>query len=202
MPALELSHSHLNYTRKVPRNVDLRESLEQPVSSFMSKNFAKVKAEETIYRAAKAMKDAGTTEAVVVDGGSPLGIITERDILYRVVAAGLHSHIVKAKEVMSSPLATIEGSAKAKDAIAKMSGLGIRRLGVTEGAKVVGIVTQKAVAAGGVDRNFPLPELVAPSGFTCPYCGAEADTRDELSKHIDNAHMGGAGLLQGDVTKW
>ncbi len=202
MPALELSHSHLNYTRKVPRNVDLRESLEQPVSGFMSKNFTRVGEDETIYHAARAMKEAGTTEAVVVDGGSPVGIITERDILYKVVAVGLYSHIVKVKDVMSSPLETVESSAKAKDAIAKMSSLGIRRLGVTAGGKVVGIVTQKAVAAGGVDRSILLPELVAPSGFSCPYCGAEADTRDELSKHIDNAHMGGAGLLQGDVTKW
>ncbi len=168
----------------------------------MSKELTRVREDETIYHAARAMKSAGTTEAVVVDGGSPVGIITERDILYKVVAVGLYSHIVKVKDVMSSPLESVESSARAKDAIAKMSSLGIRRLGVTMNGKIVGIVTQKAVAAGGVDRNFPLPELVAPSGFTCPYCGAEAGTRDELSKHIDNAHMGGAGLLQGDITKW
>ena len=181
--------------------MSLRESLEQPVSRFMAVGFAKVGAEESIYHAAKAMQESGTTEAIVVVQDVPTGIITERDILYKVVAAGLYPQRVKAKDVMSAPLETVEDTSRVADAIAKMSKLGIRRLGVTRGGKIVGMVTQKAVVAG-TEGKIPLPELATPDSYTCPYCGTSVKTREELSKHIDKVHTGGLGLLQGDVSKW
>jgi CBS domain-containing protein len=182
--------------------MDLLDSLEDRVSRYMSSDFARVAPDESIYHAAIAMEKAGSTEAVVVKDESPLGIITERDILYKIVAAGLIPQQVKAKDVMSSPMETIDESAKVRDAIAKMSGLGIRRLGVTRNGKLVGMVTQKAMATGSVEKNIPLPELAPPKGFVCPYCGAVTETKEELSKHIDRTHIGGFGLLQGDLSKW
>jgi CBS domain-containing protein len=180
----------------------LLESLEDHVSQYMASDFARVGADESIYHAAMVMKEAGSTEAVVTKGESPVGIITERDILYKIVAAGLIPQQVKAKDVMSAPLETIDESAKVRDAIAKMSSLGIRRLGVTRNGKIIGMVTQKAMATGSVEKNIPLPELAPPKGFVCPYCSAITDSREELSKHIDRSHMGGLGLLQGDLSKW
>jgi CBS domain-containing protein len=88
----------------------LKESLEEPVSNFMSTSFGRIDADDTIYRAAVAMQKSGSTEAVVVKGGEPVGIITERDIIYKVVAAGLSPQEVKVKDVMSSPVETIEES--------------------------------------------------------------------------------------------
>jgi len=180
----------------------LLESLEERVSQYTTSDFARVGADESIYHAARAMQEAKSTEAVVMKGESPVGIITERDILYKIVAAGLIPQQVKAKDVMSAPLETIDESARVRDAIAKMSSLGVRRLAVTKNGKVVGMVTQKAVAAGSVEKNIPLPELAPPKGFVCPYCDSVTDSREELSKHIDRAHMGGLGLLQGDLSKW
>jgi CBS domain-containing protein len=180
----------------------LLESLEDSVSQYMGAEFAQVQAEESIYHAAMAMEKAGTTEAVVVRGDVPVGIITERDILYKVVAAGLIPQQVKSKDIMSAPLETVDESSKVRDAIAKMSSLGIRRLGVTRNGKIVGMVTQKAMATGTVEKNIPLPELAPPKGFVCPYCNAVSESREELSKHIDHAHIGGLGLLQGDFSKW
>jgi CBS domain-containing protein len=180
----------------------LLESLEDPVSYYMSTDFARITAEESIYHAARAMQSAGSTEAVVVKGDTPVGIITERDILYKVVAAGLVPQQVKSKDVMSSPLETMDESAKVRDAIARMSSLGIRRLGVTRNGKIVGMVTQKAMATGSVDKNIPLPELAPPKGYVCPYCNAVTNSKEDLSKHIDRTHMGGMGLLQGDLSKW
>jgi CBS domain-containing protein len=180
----------------------LLESLEDRVSQYMSADFARVGADESIYHAAKAMQEARSTEAVVVKGDSPVGIITERDILYKIVAAGLIPQQVKVRDIMSAPLETIDESAKVRDAITKMSSLGIRRLGVTHSGKIVGMVTQKAMAAGGVARSIPLPELAPPKGFACPYCGAISGSSEDLSKHIDHAHTGGLGLLQGDPSKW
>ena len=52
-------------------------------------------------------------------------------------------------------LQTIDEGAKVSDAIAKMSRLGLRRLGVTKRGIIVGIITQKAVVTGNVEQNFP-----------------------------------------------
>jgi CBS domain-containing protein len=180
----------------------LWESLDVPVSAFMSSSFAQVAATDTVAQAARTMQRAGETEAVVVSGLVPIGIVTERDILYRVVAAGTNPALVQVRAIMSTPLQTIDEGAKVGEAISRMSKLDIRRLGVTRNGKIVGMVTQKAVVTGNVGQNIPLPELVPPSGLACPYCNASEKSKEELSKHIDHAHIRGLGLLQGDVTKW
>ena len=171
------------------------------MTNFMSTSFARIDGDETIYRAAVAMQKSGSTEAVVVKGGEPVGIITERDIIYKVVAAGLPPQQVKAKDVMTSPIETIEESSKVLDAISKMSKLGVRRLGVTKNAKLVGLVTQKAMVSGQVQQHVTLPELAPPGKLSCPYCGATMKDQKELSKHIDQVHLG-LGLLEGDSSKW
>jgi CBS domain-containing protein len=181
--------------------MSLRESLEEPVFKYMSKGFAKVDQEESVYHSAQMMKENGSTEAVVVKQDVPVGIITEHDILYKVVAVGLYPRIVKAKDIMSSPLECVDGTSKVGDAIAKMSNLGVRRLGVIQNGKIVGMITQKAVVSGNVGQ-IVLPELAVPDSFTCPYCSVVVKSREELSKHIDRIHIGGSGLLEGDSAKW
>lgn len=178
----------------------LRESLEEPVSRYMSKGYAQVAEDESVHRAAEAMQKAGATEAIVMKGSAPVGIITERDILYRVVAHGLAPQQVKSKDVMSSPLHTIDESAKVAEAISKMSTLGVRRLVVTRGGGLVGMVTQKAVVSGQ-GQVVPIPELGKPGGVSCPYCSAVLNSQAELSKHVDQVHLG-PGLLEGDRSKW
>jgi len=181
--------------------VSLREDLERPVSKFMSTNFTKVGADETVAGAAKAMQKAGTTEAIVVKGGSPVGIITERDILYKVVAEGSHPSKVTVADVMSSPIETVEENSRVADAISKMSKMGLRRLGVTNKGVLVGLVTQKAMMSGTVSQAVALPELAPPDKLHCPYCDAVMKDGSELSKHIDQVHLG-FGLLEGVKSKW
>ncbi len=181
--------------------MSLKESLDEPVSRYMSDSFAQVGPDDTVTEAAKSMRKSGSTEAIVVRGGSPIGIVTERDILYKVVASGLDPSSSKVKDVMSSPVATVESDAKVMEAIAKMSKLGLRRLGVTRKGTLVGLVTQKAMVSGSVHQSIGLPELAVPGQFRCPYCDAVMKDRAELSKHIDQVHLG-LGLLEGDTSKW
>jgi CBS domain-containing protein len=181
--------------------VSLREDLDKPVSKFMSVSFAKVGADETVAGAAKAMQKAGTTEAIVVRGGEPVGIVTERDILYKVVAEGSHPSKVTVADVMSSPIETVEDTSKVLDAISKMSKMGLRRLGVTKQGKLVGLVTQRAMVSGTVHQEVALPELATPDKLRCPYCDEVMKDRTELSRHIDRVHLG-FGLLEGVKNKW
>jgi hypothetical protein len=70
---------------------------------------------------------------------------------------------------------------------------------VLRNEKVDGIITQKRIVAG--QENVELPELVSPKGIACPYCGAMLKDAEELSKHMDQLHVG-EGLLEGDRRKW
>ncbi|MBI3859410.1 MAG: CBS domain-containing protein [Thaumarchaeota archaeon] len=181
--------------------MDFRKSLDERVAEFATTQFVSLSPEDTIVKAANLMKSKGTTEALVIAGGSPVGIVTERDILYKVVALGLAPGSTKVSEVMTAPVETVDGASKVGDAIAKMTKLGVRRLGVTRDGKVFGLVTQKNLVSGGPDVHVPLPELAQPGVLSCPYCGATMKDRKELSKHIDQVHLG-LGLLEGDLSKW
>ena len=180
--------------------MDLRKSLDQSVSDYMSTGFARVNSNDSVVDAARVMQKAATTEAVVMRDDEPIGIITERDILYKVVAAALDPSVTEVRDVMSAPVATVDSTAKVADAIAKMSKLGVRRLGVTRKGKLVGLVTQKAMVSGGLDQHVVLPELASPGTLACPYCGETMGDRDELSRHIDLTHLG-LSLLEGDLSK-
>lgn len=179
----------------------LRESMGEPVSSYTLSSYAQVTAGDPVSKAAKVMQKAGTTEAIIASEGRPVGIITERDILYKVVAEGSDPSAVKVGDVMSSPVETVEEDSSVAEAIAKMSALGIRRLAVTKDGRLTGMITQKAVVSGDLRKRVPLPELASPHEISCPYCDVSMKSAEELSKHIDQVHLG-RGLLEGDRTKW
>lgn len=82
---------------------------------------------------------------VTTKDGKPLGIITERDLVVRVLAKNLKPDNIKAKKVMTTPLMTIEPDATITDAAKRMSRLDIRRLAVIYKGKLVGIVSGKDV---------------------------------------------------------
>jgi len=85
--------------------------------------------------------------------GKPLGIITERDLVVRVLTKNLQPAAVKAREIMTTPLATIEPEATINDAARRMSRLDIRRLGVIYKGDLVGLISSKDIL--GI-----MPELI------------------------------------------
>jgi CBS domain-containing protein len=85
--------------------------------------------------------------------GKPVGIITERDLVIRVLAKNLVPDTIKAKEIMTSPLVTIEPEATISEAARRMSRLEIRRLGVVYKGNIVGLISSRDIL--GV-----MPELI------------------------------------------
>ena len=104
--------------------------------------------------AASAM-DQNDLGCVIVTNkaGKSIGIITERDLVVRVLAKNLMPDAVKAKEIMTTPLVTIEPESTISEAARRMNRLDIRRLGVIYRGNLVGIITAKDVL--GV-----MPELI------------------------------------------
>jgi len=92
---------------------------------------------------AQKMLELKIGSVVVSDGGKFVGIVTERDLLEKVIAAGKDPAKTTLGDVMSSPLITIEARAGLGEATSLMLQKNVRRLVATENGKVVGIFTQR-----------------------------------------------------------
>ena len=77
--------------------------------------------------------------------GKALGIITERDLVVRVLAKNQKPEDVTAKDVMTAPLATIEPDETISDAARRMSRLDVRRLGVIYRGDLIGLISSKDI---------------------------------------------------------
>ncbi len=134
-----------------------------------------------------------------------IGIVTERDILYRVVAESRGPFKTTLKEIMSSPLITVDQATPVKDAIALMRKNAIRRVPVLKQGEVVGMMILKSIIGNNHTDSIELAEVELPASpenkVTCPYCQSRFSDKDELSKHIDRLHVG-SGLLEGDLRQW
>jgi CBS domain-containing protein len=85
--------------------------------------------------------------------GKPVGIITERDLVIRVLSKNLFPDAIKAKEIMTAPLVTIQPEETISEAARRMSRLDIRRLGVIYKNNLVGVISSRDIL--GV-----MPELI------------------------------------------
>lgn len=111
------------------------------VSEIMTKNVIHViNVDESVVEAAKKMKAVQTGCLIVLLHGEPAGIVTERDLVQRVLAVGLPG-TANVSEVMSNPLITIPPEASVSDAAKIMVENRIRRLPVLQGTELVGILT-------------------------------------------------------------
>ena len=89
--------------------------------------------------------------AVVIENGQPVGIITEKDILERVVTPRKNVYKTLAKDVMSKPVIFIEASQSIKEALMLMKKNKIRRLAVTENGYLIGLLTERRLLASIVN---------------------------------------------------
>jgi len=99
---------------------------------------------ESLKNALKRIVARNIGSIVVVEENEPVGILTERDIS-RCVARGTNALKRHVKNVMSSPLITVETTESVQDAMALMLKHGIRRLPVVKQRRLVGIVSERDV---------------------------------------------------------
>ena len=100
----------------------------------------------TIYDCAMRMLNEHVGSLIVIKNRKLLGIVTERDILKRVLVKGVNIHKTKIKEVMTNDVTTISEDTDIYDAILFMSRYNTRRLPVIdENKNVKGLITQKDI---------------------------------------------------------
>jgi CBS domain-containing protein len=115
------------------------------VKEAMKTNLAIVQPTATVINAAKLMKQRKIGNVIVVEKNQAVGILTESDILKKVVAEGKNAKDVKVKDVMSTPIIVIEPYLTLDQAMNTMTKCNIRRLPVIENGKLIGIITIKDI---------------------------------------------------------
>ena len=96
---------------------------------------------DSVLHAANLMNDRGIGGLLVLDGGEPAGIFTERDVLRRVVAQGRDPAATAVRDVMSTPVTACEPGLTVEEAAALMTARRIRHLPVRDGGSLAGLVT-------------------------------------------------------------
>lgn len=95
----------------------------------------------------KTMADKNISCVVVVKGERPIGIITERDLVKRVLYKREDMAKIKAKDVMTSPVISISPDIQFGDALSVMESNKLRRLVVVEDDSLAGVVTNTDIVS-------------------------------------------------------
>ena len=95
--------------------------------------------------AARLMAEKHIGSLIANRDGLPFGIVTERDLMEKIVAQGADPGKVAVSEIMTAPLATVDASATVIDAARKMNEKRVKRLVVTEHDQIIGIISQTDV---------------------------------------------------------
>lgn len=118
------------------------------VRDVMTKDVIVADPDCTVFEAAKKMASKHIGGLIVVHSGRPVGLVTERDILWKVTAKEKNPKKVLVREVMTSPVVTVAPLSTLRAAARIMIGHNVRRLVVTRLDNVEGIVTARDVVSG------------------------------------------------------
>ncbi|MDI9616042.1 MAG: CBS domain-containing protein [Methanothrix sp.] len=132
------------------------------VREIMSRPVLTVDADMDVLDAASRMISANVGSLIVVREGKPIGIITERDLVKKVVARAEDPRRVRVGDVMNSPLIKIHPDASLRDAAELMLKSGVKRLPViSNDGKLLGIITDTDLVSGAsLGLNDILADLI------------------------------------------
>lgn len=112
------------------------------LKKLMTEDVTYLPSTASVLDAAKFMTSMNVGSVIVCDNDSPSGLITDRDVVAKVIALGKDSSTTKIGEVMVSPVVTISEDKDIIDATKLMSAHGIRRLPITDvKGKLAGVIS-------------------------------------------------------------
>ncbi|MGY5147128.1 MAG: CBS domain-containing protein [Candidatus Nitrosopumilus sp. bin_7KS] len=110
------------------------------IGEVMTKSVISVDATLTVNETAKMMEDAKVGAVIVMEDNLPIGIVTDRDFAIK-IAAHAYQITGPVKQIMSTPLFSINPDETVRTAADLMHDRGIRKLPVIDDGKVIGIIT-------------------------------------------------------------
>ncbi len=100
----------------------------------------------TVLETARLMKNKKVDNVIVTEQGHPLGIVTERDIIDKVICEGKNASDLSAEDVMTTPVVVIDPYCSLQEALKIMNRRSIEQLPVIENNQLVGIITHQDIS--------------------------------------------------------
>lgn len=114
----------------------------QPVKNYCRRNVATCAPDDTVKSVAGAMSGLRISSMIVCEGKNPVGILTDRDLRNKVVALGVDPETIVARDIMNSPLITVNEDDFIFEALYRISKNSIHRICVVDqGEHLTGIIT-------------------------------------------------------------
>jgi CBS domain-containing protein len=123
------------------------------IKEVMTRDVRACEPNATVADAAKVMAQEDVGPVPIVEDGRLVGIVTDRDIVVRVVAEGRDPNATTVREIASTELVTVSPDDDLDEALNLLAQRQVRRLPVVEGDRLVGIVAQADVARLGKDEK-------------------------------------------------
>lgn len=130
------------------------------VRDIMAKNIKTVKTDDSVHAAVMKMNKFDIGSVIVTASGRPVGIITETNIMRRIVEPRMDPATVWVKDIMTSPLVTIESTAAIEEATKIMVQKKIKRLPVMDNGKIVGVISSTDIVKASPTQLGILDELL------------------------------------------
>ena len=120
------------------------------VSDIMTMNVVTIESKDFAINACKKYKERGVGCLVVMDNKLVVGILTERDIIERIIIDEKNPKKTKVEDIMTKNIKTVHAAAKVEQAAEMMKTYKIKKLPVILNNEIVGIVT-----ATDITNNMP-----------------------------------------------
>lgn len=111
------------------------------VKTIAREDVAVIAPDESVAAVVAAMEDRNVGSLVIVEDGRPIGIVTDRDLVMKVLAEGLDPAEVPVRDVMTEDLFTVDANTGLLEMLGQMGDKGVRRAPLVEDGELVGIVT-------------------------------------------------------------
>lgn len=130
------------------------------VKDAMTRDVKVVGPDSSVRDVVAAMNEFDIGSIIVVRGGKPVGVISERDVLRRVVEPCLSPETTTAWQIMTSPVIKIDESASIGEVVELMAEKRVRKIPVMKGDELVGIITYTDVVSKVLGMISILGELI------------------------------------------
>ncbi|MGB8035539.1 MAG: CBS domain-containing protein [Nitrososphaeraceae archaeon] len=177
--------------------------LSKDVRSITNRNYITLNEDNTVTEGVKVMCDSDISSIIVANKNTqrPTGIVTERDILYRVIGQDRNPSETTLGSIMSHPLVSIYDNTPIKEAICIMRNRHIRRLIVKKSDdSILGITILRSAVGNIPSQGIDLAEVELPGEtpsenigklqmIICPYCQTTFEDKEKIDKHMNTVHL-------------
>lgn len=134
--------------------------LRMPVKDIMTRDVATVDIKSDVPQLAQKMLELDVGSVIITDKKRPIGIVTERDIVRKIITRNIKPSAISVRELMTTPLITVSAGEDVTEVMHMMVKMKIRRLPVVEMGKLIGIVTDIDLIAVSAEMGSIFSDLI------------------------------------------